>query len=140
MKHSGSVNIIKLNSLDDGESEKSQLKQSEILLNKDKMICSLKIDIEKNNIKYAELNHSYINSQLEIKKLQEENNRLMNSYKSENNYSERINSLIKENNHLKNSIEILKNNITNAKYPQSDLNVKINPKDYEPNTTDLKKI
>ena len=139
MKHSGSVNIIKLNSLDDGESEKSQLKQSEILLNKDKMICSLKIDIEKNNIKYAELNHSYINSQLEIKKLQEENNRLMNSYKSENNYSERINSLIKENNHLKNSIEILKNNITNAKYPQSDLNVKINPKDYEPNTTDLKK-
>lgn len=93
----------------------------------------------KNNIKYAELNHSYINSQLEIKKLQEENNRLMNSYKSENNYSERINSLIKENNHLKNSIEILKNNITNAKYPQSDLNVKINPKDYEPNTTDLKR-
>ena len=139
MKQSNSVNIIKFPSLDDTESEKSQLIQSELLLNKDKTISSLKIDIEKNNIKYAELNHSYMNCQLEIKKLQEENNRLMNSYKSENNYSQRLNDLIKENNHLKNIIEILKNDITNAKYPQSDLNVKINPKDLESNETDLKK-
>ena len=139
MKHSSSVNIIKYSSFDDIESEKSQLKQSELLLNKDKMISSLKIDIEKNNIKYAELNHSYMNCQLEIKKLQEENNRLMNSLKSGNNYSERLNELIKENNHLKNNIEILKNDITIAKYPQSDINIKINPKDLDPNGTDLKK-
>jgi hypothetical protein len=139
MKHSSSVNIIKYSSFDDIESEKSQLKQSELLLNKDKMISSLKIDIEKNNIKFAELSHSYMNCQLEIKKLQEENNRLMNSLKSGNNYSERLNELIKENNHLKNSIEILKNDITIAKYPQSDINIKINPKDLDPNGTDLKK-
>ena len=139
MKHSSSVNIIKYSSFDDIESEKSQLKQSELLLNKDKMISSLKIDIEKNNIKFAELSHSYMNCQLEIKKLQEENNRLMNSLKSGNNYSERLNELIKENNHLKNNIEILKNDITIAKYPQSDINIKINPKDLDPNGTDLKK-
>ena len=96
-----------------------------ILLNKDKMISSLKIDIEKNNIKIAELSHSFMNCQLEIKKLQEENSRLMNSHKSNNKYSERLNDLIKENTHLKNSIEILKHDITNSKYPypQSDLNV-----------------
>ena len=103
------------------------------------MISSLKIDIEKNNIKYADLNHNYMNCQLEVKKLQEENNRLKNCYKSESNYSERLNELIKENNHLKNSIEILKNDIDSSKYPQSDLNVKINPKDYETNSTDLQK-
>jgi hypothetical protein len=139
MKQSNSVNLIKFPSLDDGGSEKSQLIQSELLLNKDKTISSLKIDIEKNNIKYGELNLSYMNCQLEIKKLQEENNRLKNSYKSESNCSQRINDLIKENNHLKKSIEILKNDITNAKYPLSDLNAKINQKDLELNETDLKK-
>ena len=139
MRQSNSVNIIKFPSLDDADSEKSQLIQSELLLNKEKTISSLKIDIEKNNIKYAELNHSYMNCQIEIKKLQEENNRLMNSYKSESNYSQRLNDLIKENNHLKNSIEILKNDITNAKYPKSDLNLKIYPNDLESNETDLKK-
>jgi hypothetical protein len=139
MKQSNSVNLIKFPSLDDDGSEKSQLIQSELLLNKDKTISSLKIDIEKNNIKYGELNLSYMNCQLEIKKLQEENNRLKNSYKSESNCSQRINDLIKENNHLKKSIEILKNDITNAKYPLSDLNAKINQKDLELNETDLKK-
>ena len=139
MRRSSSRNNIKFPSLDDIESEKSQLIQSELLLNKDKMIVSLKIDIEKNKIKYADLNHSYIKCQLEVKKLQEENNRLKNSYKSESNYSERLNELIKENNHLKNNIEILKNDITNSKYPQSDLNVKINSKDYEAYATVLKK-
>ena len=139
MRRSSSRNNIKFPSLDDIESEKSQIIQSELLLSKDKMISSLKIDIEKNNMKYADLNHSYINCQLEVKKLKEENNRLKNCYKSESNYSERLNELIKENNHLKNSIEILKNDIASSKYPQSDLNIKINPKNYEANATDLKK-
>ena len=139
MKHSTNINNMKF-SFDDIESEKSQLKQSEILLSKDKMISSLKIDIEKNNIKYAELNHSYMNSQLEIKKLQEENIRLMSSYKSENNYSERLSDLIKENTHLKNSIEILKkNDLPSSKYPQSDINIKINTKEMESSGTDLVK-
>jgi len=139
MRRSSSRNNIKFPFLDDIESEKSQLIQSELLLNKDKMISSLKIDIEKNNMKYADLNHSYMNCQLEIKKLQEENNRLKNCYKSESNYSERLNELIKENSHLKNSIEILKNDISSSKYPQSVIDVKINSKDYEANTADLKK-
>ena len=139
MRRSSSRNNIKFPYLDDIESEKSQIIQSELLLNKDKMISSLKIDIEKNNMQYAELNFNYKNCQLEVKKLQEENNRLKNCYKSESNYSERLNELIKENNHLKNSIEILKNDIASSKYPQSDLNIKINPKDYETNATDLKK-
>jgi len=138
MKHSGNVNLVKFPSMDDVESEKSKLKQSELLLNKDKMISSLKIDIEKSNIKYQELDFSYKNCQLEIKKLKEENNRLSKSYKSENNFSERLNDLINENSYLKKSIEILRNDINIYKYPQSDINIKISPKDLELNVTDLK--
>ena len=105
------------------ENDNNQIIQDELSINKDKIISSLKSEIEKNNKKYSDLFNNY-------RKLQEENKRLQIKNGPNNNIYNKLNNLIKENIKLKNSIELLRTNTPNNN-SQSDLNYKLNVKKFE---------
>ena len=105
------------------ENDNNQIIQDELSINKDKIISSLKSEIEKNNKKYSDLFNNY-------RKLQEENKRLQIKNGPNNNIYNKLNNLIKENIKLKNNIELLRTNAPNNN-SQSDLNYKLNVKKFE---------
>ena len=98
--------------------DNNQIIQDELPINKDKIISSLKSEIEKNNKNYSDLLNNY-------KRLQKENSTLKIQNKPNNKI---YNNLIKENYKLKNNIELLK---TSNNGLQSDLNYKLNEKKYD---------
>ena len=105
------------------ENDNNQIIQDELSMSKDKIISSLKSEIEKNNKKYSDLLNNY-------RKLQEENKRLQIKNVPNNNIYNKLNNLIKENIKLKNNIELLRTNKPNNN-SQSDLNYKLNLKKFE---------
>ena len=105
------------------DNDNNQVIQDELSISKDKIISSLKSEIEKNNKKYSDLLNNY-------RKLQEENNKLQIKNGQDNNIYNKLNNLIKENINLKRNIELLRTNTPNNK-SQSDLNYKLNVKKLE---------
>jgi len=116
-----SFNNILLNTNEDNDN--NQIIQDELSISKDKIISSLKLEIEKNSKKFSDLLNNY-------KKLQEENNKLKLKSGPDNNIYNKLNNLIKENIMLKSNIELLRTNPPNIN-SQSDLNYKLNQKGNE---------
>ena len=88
-----------------------------IIKNKDKIISTLKENMNKNNKKYYELLKSVNNMKFEMKKIKEENSKLkqinfqnkgLSNNDKELNINMKISNLLKENNMLKKNIEELK--------------------------------
>ena len=103
--------------------DNNQIIQDELSISKDKIISSLKSEIEKNNKKYSDLLNNY-------KKLKEENNKLQTKNGTDISIYNKLNNLIKENIKLKSNIELLRTNIP-YNNSQSDLNYKLNVKKYD---------
>ena len=117
------------NSSNNKNSKENTLKtQDEFYGNKDKIISSLKEELEKNIKNYSELFNNFKNCQNQIKKLQEDNNKLSKQNEPDKNLINKLNKLVKENSILKNKIESLK---TNNIHPYSDINYNLEPKSNE---------
>ena len=106
------------------DSDNNQISQDELSISQEKIISSLKSEIEKNNKNYSDLLNNY-------KILQKENSKLKIKHEPNNNIYNKLNNLIKENIKLKNNIELLKINTSNNNNTQNDLNYKLNIKKNE---------
>ena len=101
----------------------SQKTQDELILNENKIISSLKQELEKSNKRSEQIFRNFKASQTEIKILKEEINKLYTLINSDKTLIYKFNNLMKENSRLKTTIEALSSPYNNSK---SVLNYRIN--------------
>ena len=110
----------------------SQKTQDELILNENKIISSLKQELEKSNKRNEQISRNFKASQTQINILKEENNKLYTLINSDKTLFYKFNNLMKENSRLKKTIDALSSSYNNSK---SVLNYKIN---FNNNNTKLK--
>ena len=125
-KYRTELNDIKNEKFTKNDQNDDSIIQEELTLNKDKVISSLKDDLEKTNKKNMELMNNFKIYQIELKKLSDENNKLKKQKVLDKNLSNKFNNLIKENNSLKSNIANSNNNNKNLKKEIDILKRKIN--------------
>jgi hypothetical protein len=103
--------------------------QEELILQKDKIISSLKENIEKNQKKYAQLFQSYKISQTQLKNLKDQMNLQNINIPNDPTINNKLKLLKQENHNLKLTIESLKS--TGTINSKSDFNYKLNFKEPE---------
>ena len=101
----------------------SQKTQDELILNENKIISSLKQELEKSNKRNEQISRNFKASQTQINILKEENNKLYTLINSDKTLIYKFNNLMKENSRLKTTIEALSSPYNNSK---SVLNYRIN--------------
>ena len=101
----------------------SQKTQDELILNENKIISSLKQELEKSNKRSEQIFRNFKASQTQINILKEENNKLYTLINSDKTLFYKFNNLMKENSRLKTTIEALSSPYNNSK---SVLNYRIN--------------
>ena len=101
----------------------SQKTQDELILNENKIISSLKQELEKSNKRSEQIFRNFKAPQTQINILKEENNKLYTLINSDKTLIYKFNNLMKENSRLKTTIEALSSPYNNSK---SVLNYKIN--------------
>ena len=105
------------------KSDYNELVQEELTINKDKLISSLKEELEKSNKKNAELFKNFKIIQNQFNNLKEQNNIQRKSNPSDKALFNRLNELTQENNKLKLLLESIRSKSDRTK---SDYNYKVN--------------
>ena len=99
MKNSYKKNNLKIKNDND-----DQKIQDELNINKDKIISSLKQELEKSNKKYIKISNYFKIFQTQIKYLKKENNKLTTLINLDNNQVNEFNNFVKESNKYKSNI------------------------------------